>query len=260
MIGTSPTIHAFTLSSGLSFVLCMFAAIFLTVSARWFKRILGLDVDAVAVRTAHNAGGVILTLFTFVLALTLNDARTTFERVESQVRYEALLARQIESNLQVLRAGGDAEASRACNTAMQKYVMAVSASERESSASRSSMLHDEASEILEQIRGIAIRLASDSAGQRLLTDVVLAEQCRQERLIDAQGGSKTLFWILAALLFFVAMVLFDAGAFGFHGFTASILLAIAVGAVVGITVEFENPYEGFVRVLPLEIFYSLRVR
>jgi|GEM_PF-3100590 len=259
MIETSPTIHAFNLFHGLSFVLCMFAAVFLMVLARWFKRILGLDVDAGVVRTAHNVGAAILTLFTFVLALTLDDARTTFERVESHVRYEALLARQIESSLQMLRAGGDAEASRACDTAMQKYVMTVSASERESSASRSSMLHDEASKILEQIRGIAIRLASDTVGQRLLDDVVRAEQCRQERRIDAKVGSETLFWILAALLFFVAMVLFDAGAFGLHGFTASLLLAIAVGAVVGITLEFENPYQGFVRVLPLDIFYTPRV-
>lgn len=260
MLWTSPMIQAYILHSSASFVFCVLAAILVALIARPLKQILGLHVDVAAERAAHNAGVAMLTLFTFLLALALNDARTNFDRVQSHARREAQLARQIDSELQVLGAGGDAEAGSAYKKAIPRYITIVSTSERESLVSQQFMLHEEATAILGQIRGIAIRLASGAVGQRLLADVVLLEECRQERLIDAQSETSALFWIAAALLFFVAILLFDSGAFGRNGFTVSLLLAMAVGVVVGITVEFENPYEGIVRVLPLDSFYSPGVR
>ncbi|NBX37357.1 MAG: DUF4239 domain-containing protein [Planctomycetes bacterium] len=246
----------FILHSGASLAFCVLGSVLLAVMARYGKRLLGLHVDVAAERTAHQVGAAMLTLLTFVIALSLTDARANFDRAQTNIRREAQLIRQIESDVQVLAAAGDTEAQSLAQSATVKYIAIVSTRQREAFAAQRYGLDDGATVLLKQLRDLGIRKFSEAAGQRLSADVAQLQQCRQEQLIDAQSETSMLFWSAAALLFFVAVLLFDFGAFGRNGALLATVLALAVGLVVGITVEFENPYEGFVRVQPLEVFFS----
>lgn len=241
--------------SSASLVVCVLLSLLLVFMARAGKRLLGLHIDGAAERTSHQLGTAMLTLFTFVMALALTDARSNFDRSQSNIRRESQLIRQMESEVQALAAAGDTEAKSLAQTVAAKYIAIVSTRQREALADQRYALDEEASTLLKPLRDLGIRKSAEAAGRQLTDNLAQLQQCRQEQLIDAKTETSALFWSAAALLFFIAALLFDFGAFGRNGILLAIVLGLAVGTVVGITLEFENPYEGFVRVLPLEAYF-----
>lgn len=252
-----PVLLGFILQSWASLAVCVLVSLLLAFTARSGKRLLGLHVDGAAERTAHHVGVAMLTLFTFVIALALTDARTNFDRSQADIRREAQLIRQIESQVQTLAAAGDMESKSLVPSVTAKYIAIVSTRQREALADQRYALDEEASTMLRPLRDLGIRMSAEAAGRRLIEDLAQLDQCRQEQIIDAKTETSALFWSVAALLFFTAALLFDFGAFGRNGILLTTLLALAVGAVVGVTVELENPFEGIVRVLPLDAYFSL---
>jgi len=245
-----------TTAAAINFAVCVLSAILIMLAARVGKRLLGLHVDVAAERTAHNVGGAVLSLLVFLLAMMLASARTHFDQVRSAHVREAEAIRQLDATWQAIARPTGSAKEQQLIPPISEYLATVETEEREVSELGAPALNSQASAIISQWRKIAFDMTQEAQRQHLLERVMVVEQTRHVRLVEASQEPSVVFFSGVALLFFASMLLFDWGAYGRHGVLLGIILSITLASVVGIILEFEHPYEGLLQVEPLSSFFA----
>ncbi|MBM4455341.1 MAG: DUF4239 domain-containing protein [Verrucomicrobia bacterium] len=182
----------------------------------------------------------------FLLALTLNDVREKFVRMDGEASREASEIKQLHRLLEI---DGSIYAKRE-RELLRDYAGAIAEDEWKSLGAKAPMLSARADEILAELRRLAKRSAMNSPhgeGSGLWTGLIELEDLRQARLQKAQSSTAPLFWIVIGLMTFLECLMTTESNMslrrkvtlgGYYG---------CLGMIVALILIFERPFSGATR-------------
>ena len=182
----------------------------------------------------------------FLLALTLNDVREKFVRMDGEASREAGEIKQLHRLLEI-----DASAqARRERELLRDYAGAIAEDEWKTLGAKPPVLSPRADEILAELRGLAKRTAMSSPsgeGNVLWAGLNELEDLRQARLQKAQSSTASLFWIVIGLMMLLECLMTTESKMtlrrkvilgGYYG---------CLGMIVALILIFERPFSGATR-------------
>ena len=182
----------------------------------------------------------------FLLALTLNDVREKFVRMDGEASREASEIKQLHRMLEI---DSSAKAQRE-RELLRDYAGAIAEDEWRTLGAQPPALSARADEILAELRRLAKRTAMNAAGTEgnaLWTGLNELEDLRQARLQKARSSTALLFWIVIGLMIFLECLMTTESRMslrrkvtlgGYYG---------CLGMIVALILIFERPFSGATR-------------
>ena len=182
----------------------------------------------------------------FLLALTLNDVREKFVRMDMEAAREASEIKQLHRTLEIDRS----PLAKRERELLRDYAGAIAADEWKTLGARPPRLSAQADEILFELRQLARTRAMSEAtrdGTELWTRLNELEDLRQARLQKAQSSTAPLFWIVIGLMMILECLMTTESKTtlrrkltlgGYYG---------CLGMIVALILIFERPFSGATR-------------
>jgi len=182
----------------------------------------------------------------FLLALTLNDVREKFVRMDVEAAREAGEIKQLHRTLEIDRSS----LARRERELLRDYAGAIATDEWKTLGAQPPRLSAQADQILFQLRQLARTQAMGEKpgdGNELWTRLNELEDLRQARLQKAQTSTAQLFWIVIGLMMILECLMTTESKMtlrrkltlgGYYG---------CLGMIVGLILIFERPFSGATR-------------
>lgn len=183
----------------------------------------------------------------FLLALTLNDVREKFVRMDGEASREAGEIKQLHRLLEI---EGSAQAPRE-RELLRDYAGVIAEDEWRTLGAKPPRLSARAEEKLAELRILAKKTAmktTSSDGNVLWSGLNELEDLRQARLQKAQSSTAPLFWIVIGLMMILECLMTTESKMslrrkvtlgGYYG---------CLGMIVALILIFERPFSGATRV------------
>lgn len=223
----------------------LFAALGLLVP-RLGQRLCGRITHEPETRLVDRTQRGLRAFLVFLLALTLNDVREKFVRMDGEASREAGEIKQLHRLLEI---DASAQAKRE-RELLRDYAGAIAEDEWKTLGAQPPKLSATADEILAELRGLAKRTAmmtTDREGNVLWTGLNELEDLRQARLQKAQSSTASLFWIVIGLMMILECLMTTESKMtlrrkitlgGYYG---------CLGMIIGLILIFERPFSGATR-------------
>ena len=185
----------------------------------------------------------------FLLALTLNDVREKFVRMDVEAAREAGEIKQLHRLLEI----DPSPQSKRERELLRNYAGVIAEDEWSTLQSQPPALSPQADAILVELRTMAKTRAiagKNGEGNELWIGLNQLEDLRQGRLQKAQSSTAALFWIVIGLMMFLECLMTTESKMtvrrkltlgGYYGF---------LGMIVGLILIFERPFSGATRLSP----------
>ena len=182
----------------------------------------------------------------FLLALTLNDVREKFVRMDGEAAREAGEIKQLHRVLEIDRS----PLAKRERELLRDYAGAIAEDEWKTLGARPPALSPRAEEILTELRALVkSRALTERAGEgnELWTRLNELEDLRQARLQKAQSSTAVLFWIVIGLMMILECLMTTESKMtlrrkvtlgGYYG---------CLGMIIGLILIFERPFSGATR-------------
>lgn len=180
----------------------------------------------------------------FLLALTLNDVREKFVRMDGEASREAGEIKQLHRLLEI----DPSDQARRARKLLRDYAGAIAEDEWRTLGAQPPVLSPRADEILEELRVLAKTTATrNSEGKELWTGLNELEDLRQARLQKARTSTAVLFWIVIGLMMALECLMTTESKMslrrkvtlgGYYG---------CLGMIVALILIFERPFSGATR-------------
>lgn len=182
----------------------------------------------------------------FLLALTLNDVREKFVRMDGEAAREAGEIKQLHRQLEI----DPSPLSRRERELLRDYAGAIAEDEWKSLGARPPALSARADEILAEIRRLAKSRAMTERGNEgndFWSRLNELEDLRQGRLQKAQISTAPLFWIVIGLMMILECLMTTESKMtlrrkltlgGYYG---------CLGMIISLILIFERPFSGATR-------------
>ena len=182
----------------------------------------------------------------FLLALTLNDVREKFVRMDGEAAREAGEIKQLHRQLEI----DPSPKSKRERELLRDYAGAIAGDEWRSLGARPPALSKRADEILAELRRLAKTRAmteSGPEGNDLWARLNELEDLRQGRLQKAQTSTAPLFWIVIGLMMVLECLMTTESKMtlrrkltlgGYYG---------CLGMIISLILIFERPFSGATR-------------
>ncbi|NBS13382.1 MAG: DUF4239 domain-containing protein [Verrucomicrobia bacterium] len=226
------------------FFMC-FAALGLLVP-RLGRRLLGRMVTEPETRLVDRTQRGLRAFLVFLLALTLNDVREKFVRMDTEAAREAGEIKQLHRILEI-----DASPLAAQERALlREYSKTIAEDEWKTLGAEPPSLSAQADKVLAELRQLVkSRAISDRnlGGDDVWTGLNQLEDLRQGRLLKAQTSTAPLFWIVIGLMMFLECLMTTESKMtrrrkitlgGYYG---------CLGMIIGLILIFERPFCGGTR-------------
>ena len=223
----------------------LFAAVGLLwpkVGQRWFGRIAHEPETRLVDRTQRGLRAFLV----FLLALTLNDVREKFVRMDVEAAREAGEIKQLHRALEI----DPSPFAKRERQLLRDYAGAIAEEEWKTLGVHPPRLSPRADEILAELRQLAkIRAIRERTGDgnEFWTRLNELEDLRQARLQKAQSSTAQLFWIVIGLMMILECLMTTESKMtlrrkvtlgGYYG---------CLGMIIGLILIFERPFSGATR-------------
>jgi len=223
----------------------LFAALGLLIP-RLGQRLTGRMANEPETRLVDRTQRGLRAFLVFLLALTLNDVREKFVRMDGEASREAGEIKQLHRLLEI-----DASAqARRERELLRDYAGTIAEDEWKTLGANPPKLSLRADEILAELRSLAKRTAMTNQtrdGNMLWPGLNELEDLRQARLQKAQTSTAPLFWIVIGLMMFLECLMTTESRMsirrkvtlgGYYG---------CLGMIVALILIFERPFSGATR-------------
>ena len=185
----------------------------------------------------------------FLLALTLNDVREKFVRLDSEAAREAGEIKQLHRILEI----DPSPQSKRERELLRDYAGAIADDEWRTLEAYPPSLSPRAEQILGELRTLAKSRAmsgKNGEGNELWIGLNQLEDLRQGRLQKAQSSTAPLFWIVIGLMMVLECLMTTESKMtprrkltlgGYYG---------CLGMIIGLILIFERPFSGATRLSP----------
>jgi hypothetical protein len=230
-------------------IVALFFALFATLGLlipRYGQRLYGRMANEPETRLVDRTQRGLRAFLVFLLALTLNDVREKFVRMDGEASREAGEIKQLHRLLEI---DSSAQAQRE-RELLRDYAGAIAEDEWKTLGAQSPKLSARADSILAELRGLAKTTAmttKSSEGNVLWAGLNELEDLRQARLQKAQSSTALLFWIVIGLMMFLECLMTTESKTslrrkvtlgGYYG---------CLGMIVALILIFERPFSGATR-------------
>ena len=209
---------------------------------RWCGRIANEPETRLVDRTQRGLRAFLV----FLLALTLNDVREKFVRMDMEAAREAGEIKQLHRILEI----SFAPQAKRERELLRDYAGAIAEDEWKTLGAQPSKLSVRAEEILAELRTLAKTRAlsgNNSDGNELWAGLNELEDLRQGRLQKARSSTASLFWIVIGLMMVLECLMTTESKMtlrrkvtlgGYYG---------CLGMILGLILIFERPFSGTTR-------------
>lgn len=185
----------------------------------------------------------------FLLALTLNDVREKFVRMDVEAAREAGEIKQLHRLLEI----DPSPQSKRERELLRNYAGVIAEDEWSTLQAQPPTLSPKADQILGELRTLAknrATLSKGGEGNELWIGLNQLEDLRQGRLQKAQSSTASLFWIVIGLMMILECLMTTESKMtvrrkltlgGYYG---------CLGMIVGLILIFERPFSGATRLSP----------
>jgi len=185
----------------------------------------------------------------FLLALTLNDVREKFVRLDLEAAREAGEIKQLHRVLEI----DPSPQSKRERELLRDYASAIADDEWKTLEAHPPSLSPRAEQILSELRALAKTRAINAKngdGNELWIGLNQLEDLRQGRLQKAQSSTAPLFWIVIGLMMVLECLMTTESKMtprrkltlgGYYG---------CLGMIIGLILIFERPFSGATRLSP----------
>lgn len=230
-------------------IVALFFTLFATLGLlipRLGQRLYGRMANEPETRLVDRTQRGLRAFLVFLLALTLNDVREKFVRMDGEASREAGEIKQLHRLLEI---DSSVQAQRE-RELLRDYAGTIAEDEWKTLGENPPGLSDRADRILAELRGLAktaAMTASGSKGNGLWTGLNELEDLRQARLQKAQSSTAPLFWIVIGLMMFLECLMTTESKMtlrrkvtlgGYYG---------CLGMIVALILIFERPFSGATR-------------
>jgi len=210
------------------------------------QKILGRMVAETETRLVDRTQRGLRAFLVFLLALTLNDVREKFVRMDAEAAREAGEIKQLHRILEI-----DPSPLAAQERALlREYSGVIADDEWKTLGTEPPELSPRADRVLSELRQLVKSRAMsgrDFEGSAIWAGLNQLEDLRQGRLLQAQSSTAPLFWIVIGLMMFLECLMTTESKMnrrrkitlgGYYG---------ALGMIVGLILIFERPFCGGTR-------------
>lgn len=229
------------------------------VGRRCMARIAGQAPGAVqdqrVAEVMKDAKSGVATVVGFVLALALSAARDQYSLASDIAVREAFEVLR----LQRLLASDAHPGVKGLGDRLRAYVDSSVSHEWVTLSERPARLSRRTDAALESLRAEVARLSSELRNElrdTLRDSLIELEHLRQRRLEVARRTSYEFFWLVVGIAMLLAALLGGHGELTRGSMVAAAGYWFAIGLLVCLTVEFQQPYRGLVRVDPAILLES----
>jgi len=230
-------------------IVALFFALFATLGLlipKLGQRLYGRAANEPETRLVDRTQRGLRAFLVFLLALTLNDVREKFVRMDGEASREASEIKQL---YRILEIDSSAQAKRE-RELLRDYAGAIAEDEWKTLGANPPVLSARADEILAELRGLAKRTAMNApsgGGSAFWTGLNELEDLRQARLQKAQSSTAPLFWIVIGLMTILECLMTTESKMslrrkvtlgGYYG---------CLGMIVALILIFERPFSGATR-------------
>ena len=230
-------------------IVALFFALFATLGLlipKLGQRLYGRMASEPETRLVDRTQRGLRAFLVFLLALTLNDAREKFVRMDAEAAREAGEIKQLHRVLEIDRS----PLAKRERELLRDYAGAIAEDEWKTLGAQPPALSARADEILAELRELVkSRALAEPAGEAngLWTRLNELEDLRQARLQKAQASTAVLFWIVIGLMMFLECLMTTESKMslrrrvtlgGYYG---------CLGMIVALILIFERPFSGATR-------------
>ena len=230
-------------------IVALFFGLFATLGLllpRLGQRLTGRMANEPETRLVDRTQRGLRAFLVFLLALTLNDVREKFVRMDAEAAREAGEIKQLH---RILEIDPSPQAQRA-RELLRDYAGAIAEDEWKTLGAQPPALSPRADEILGELRRLAKAAAMatrSSEGYELWTGLNGLEDLRQARLQKARTSTAVLFWIVIGLMMALECLMTTESKMtlrrkvtlgGYYG---------CLGMIVALILIFERPFSGSTR-------------
>jgi len=213
------------------------------------KTILGRMVTEPETRLVDRTQRGLRAFLVFLLALTLNDVREKFVRMDTEAAREAGEIKQLHRILEI----DDSPQSAQERALLREYSRVIAEEEWKTLGTEPPHLSPQADKVLSDLRHLARSRAmsgKDLEGNGIWSGLNLLEDLRQGRLLQAQSSTAPLFWVVIGLMMFLECLMTTESKItrrrqitlgGYYG---------CLGMIVALILIFERPFCGGTRLSP----------
>lgn len=210
------------------------------------QKILGRMVAEPETRLVDRTQRGLRAFLVFLLALTLNDVREKFVRMDAEAAREAGEIKQLHRILEIDPSPLAAQE----RTLLREYSRLIAEDEWKTLGAEPPKLSARADKVLLQLRQLVKSRAMNGReveGLDIWAGLNQLEDLRQGRLLKAQSSTAPLFWIVIGLMMFLECLMTTESKMnrrrkitlgGYYG---------SVGMIVGLILIFERPFCGCTR-------------
>ena len=230
-------------------IVALFFALFATLGLlipKLGQRLYGRMANEPETRLVDRTQRGLRAFLVFLLALTLNDVREKFVRMDVEASREASEIKQLHRLLEI---DGSIQSKRE-RELLRDYAGAIAEDEWITLGAKPPQLSTRADEILTELRSLAKSTAMATRGGEanlLWAGLNQVEDLRQARLQKAQSSTASLFWIVIGLMMFLECLMTTESKLslrrkvtlgGYYG---------CLGMIVALILIFERPFSGATR-------------
>ena len=210
------------------------------------QKILGRVVAEPETRLVDRTQRGLRAFLVFLLALTLNDVREKFVRMDAEAAREAGEIKQLHRILEIDPSPLAAQE----RVLLREYSRLIAEDEWETLGAEPPKLSSRADKVLLELRQMVKSRAmsgKDLEGNGIWSGLNLLEDLRQGRLLQAQSSTAPLFWVVIGLMMFLECLMTTESKMnrrrkitlgGYYG---------SLGMIVGLILIFERPFCGSTR-------------
>jgi len=230
-------------------LIALFFGLFATLGLllpRLGQRLVGRMANEPETRLVDRTQRGLRAFLVFLLALTLNDVREKFVRMDGEAAREAGEIKQLHRLLEIDRS----PLAKRERELLRDYAGSIAEDEWKTLGQQPPALSARADEILAELRTLAkSRAMTERAGDgsELWTRLNELEDLRQARLQKAQSSTAPLFWVVIGLMMVLECLMTTESKMtprrkvtlgGYYG---------CLGMIIGLILIFERPFSGATR-------------
>jgi hypothetical protein len=230
-------------------IVALFFALFASLGLllpRLGQRLFGRMANEPETRLVDRTQRGLRAFLVFLLALTLNDVREKFVRMDTEAAREAGEIKQLHRILEI----DSSPRALQERSLLREYAKVIADDEWKTLGAEPPKLSPQADKVLSDLRHLAKAQAisgKESEGNEIWSGLNQLEDLRQGRLLQAQTSTAPLFWIVIGLMMFLECLMTTESKMtrrrqitlgGYYG---------CLGMIVGLILIFERPFSGGTR-------------